>query len=157
MRFGDFCEFCEIRELSQFFTRGWRLQEKCHWSVKSFLRFVLLMASQWEVLIDWVLDDYMSYVVYRSCEGEDHILVSDILRDDRRARGFHLGIRYKPNTPNIRTDSLKLLRKLKKNLIICLYPTTNYSYICILQNNIFPLQNQWKNNQQSVILGHGHK
>ena len=67
----------------------------------------------------------MSYEVYRSCEGEDHILVSDILRDDRRARGFHLGIRYKPNTPNIRTDSLKLLRKLKKNFIICLEPTTN--------------------------------
>ena len=30
----------------------------------------------------------MSYEVYRSCEGEDHILVSDILRDDRRAERF---------------------------------------------------------------------
>ena len=27
MRFGDFSEFCEILELSEFCTRGWRLQE----------------------------------------------------------------------------------------------------------------------------------
>ena len=33
----------------------------------------------------------MSYEVYRSCEGEDHILVSDILRDHRLPhRGFRL-------------------------------------------------------------------
>ena len=123
-------------------------------------------------------------MVYRSCEGEDHILVSDILRDDRRARGFHLGIRYKPNTPNIRSDSLKLLRKLKrtsslyfinfkvinmveihisqplpKQILITSYAWNHPQtiHICVLQNNIFPLQNQWKNNQQSGILGHGHK
>ena len=82
------------------------------------IKLLLICTSNGCSLTGFWMTIYPIDVVYRSCEGEDHLLVSDILRDDRRARGFHLGIRYKPNTPNIRSDSLKLLRKLKRILLL---------------------------------------
>ena len=101
------------------FSPGVEVSRKCH--PVAFIK--LPFHFQW-ILTNW--EDfkyningtqwlYIRCGLYRSCEeGGDHILVSDILRDDRRRRGFHLGIRYRPNTSNIVSDSLKLLRKFKR-------------------------------------------